>query len=223
MLGFLSGYLQEEGFASGRRLQACVADAAADRAAAGRGTVYIVLAALLLTALALAAGFRTDRSEQAAIRWLGWLLIVFLVLSSPHYPWYFLVLVPFLALRASATAWVLTTACVLFYDVVGNDGLPGLHRPHRRLHVGHPCGPRLRPVARAQAAIILFPRRNRMSAPSPAAAIDPRRYHRSVDENLGPVAARDPVCLYLETTNRCNLLCTTCPRTYRSARAARPT
>ena len=27
-----------------------------------------------------------------------------------------------------------------------------------------------------------------------------------------PVQA--PVCLYLETTNRCNLLCTTCPRTY---------
>jgi len=23
-----------------------------------------------------------------------------------------------------------------------------------------------------------------------------------------------PICLYLETTNRCNLLCTTCPRTY---------
>ena len=31
---------------------------------------------------------------------------------------------------------------------------------------------------------------------------------------MGPVAAGDPVCLYLETTNRCNLLCTTCPRTY---------
>jgi MoaA/NifB/PqqE/SkfB family radical SAM enzyme len=25
---------------------------------------------------------------------------------------------------------------------------------------------------------------------------------------------RGPVCVYLETTNRCNLLCTTCPRTY---------
>jgi MoaA/NifB/PqqE/SkfB family radical SAM enzyme len=25
---------------------------------------------------------------------------------------------------------------------------------------------------------------------------------------------REPVCLYLEVTNRCNLLCTTCPRTY---------
>jgi MoaA/NifB/PqqE/SkfB family radical SAM enzyme len=28
------------------------------------------------------------------------------------------------------------------------------------------------------------------------------------------VAARPPVCVYLEITNRCNLLCTTCPRTY---------
>ena len=27
-------------------------------------------------------------------------------------------------------------------------------------------------------------------------------------------ASSRPVCLYLETTNRCNLLCTTCPRTY---------
>ena len=30
----------------------------------------------------------------------------------------------------------------------------------------------------------------------------------------GGAAARPPVCLYLEVTNRCNLLCTTCPRTY---------
>jgi MoaA/NifB/PqqE/SkfB family radical SAM enzyme len=44
-------------------------------------------------------------------------------------------------------------------------------------------------------------------------AINPRRYHDSV-EAVSSIAARDPVCLYLETTNRCNLLCTTCPRTY---------
>src|SRR5689334_15732292 len=31
---------------------------------------------------------------------------------------------------------------------------------------------------------------------------------------MSPISARDTVCLYLETTNRCNLLCTTCPRTY---------
>ena len=44
-------------------------------------------------------------------------------------------------------------------------------------------------------------------------AVDPRRYFEGVrtDSDRPP---HDPVCLYLETTNRCNLLCTTCPRTY---------
>jgi MoaA/NifB/PqqE/SkfB family radical SAM enzyme len=45
-------------------------------------------------------------------------------------------------------------------------------------------------------------------------AIDPRRYHEAVEPAMSPVTTHEPVCLYLETTNRCNLLCTTCPRTY---------
>lgn len=45
-------------------------------------------------------------------------------------------------------------------------------------------------------------------------AIDPRRYHESADLEASRLSPRPPVCLYLETTNRCNLLCTTCPRTY---------
>jgi MoaA/NifB/PqqE/SkfB family radical SAM enzyme len=48
----------------------------------------------------------------------------------------------------------------------------------------------------------------------PARAIDPRRYHEAADPKRPPIAERLPVCLYLEVTNRCNLLCTTCPRTY---------
>ncbi|OKO85877.1 radical SAM protein [Bradyrhizobium sp. NAS80.1] len=43
---------------------------------------------------------------------------------------------------------------------------------------------------------------------------DPRRYHEQVAGERTDIAARPPVCLYLEVTNRCNLLCTTCPRTY---------
>jgi MoaA/NifB/PqqE/SkfB family radical SAM enzyme len=43
---------------------------------------------------------------------------------------------------------------------------------------------------------------------------DPRRYFEHIGEARGPVAEVEPVCLYLETTNRCNLLCTTCPRTF---------
>jgi MoaA/NifB/PqqE/SkfB family radical SAM enzyme len=46
------------------------------------------------------------------------------------------------------------------------------------------------------------------------APVDPRRYHESVTGKRTEVAPRPPVCLYLEVTNRCNLLCTTCPRTY---------
>ena len=45
-------------------------------------------------------------------------------------------------------------------------------------------------------------------------SVDPRRYHESVAGERSAQAKRPPVCLYLETTNRCNLLCTTCPRTY---------
>jgi len=54
-----------------------------------------------------------------------------------------------------------------------------------------------------------------MDAPSPLERpLDPRRYFESVEDRRDRTPERNPVCLYLETTNRCNLLCTTCPRTY---------
>jgi len=54
-----------------------------------------------------------------------------------------------------------------------------------------------------------------MDALEPASPpVDPRRYFEHVSEARTPLAEAEPVCLYLETTNRCNLLCTTCPRTY---------
>jgi MoaA/NifB/PqqE/SkfB family radical SAM enzyme len=51
-------------------------------------------------------------------------------------------------------------------------------------------------------------------APGTHASFDPRRYHESVTGERTEIAPRPPICLYLEVTNRCNLLCTTCPRTY---------
>jgi MoaA/NifB/PqqE/SkfB family radical SAM enzyme len=44
--------------------------------------------------------------------------------------------------------------------------------------------------------------------------LDPRRYFERAAADRTPVAVSEPVCLYLEVTNRCNLLCTTCPRTF---------
>ena len=43
---------------------------------------------------------------------------------------------------------------------------------------------------------------------------DPRRYFEAVAAERNAVAEAAPVCLYLEVTNRCNLLCETCPRTF---------
>src|SRR5580700_6625680 len=44
---------------------------------------------------------------------------------------------------------------------------------------------------------------------------DMRRYfEKPENQQLSAIMEADPVCLYLETTNRCNLLCTTCPRTF---------
>ena len=39
-------------------------------------------------------------------------------------------------------------------------------------------------------------------------------YFERASPELKVVVEADPVCLYLETTNRCNLLCETCPRTF---------
>jgi len=52
-----------------------------------------------------------------------------------------------------------------------------------------------------------------MDAAKAKLSLDPRRYFEGVRTDSDR-PAHDPVCLYLETTNRCNLLCTTCPRTY---------
>src|ERR1700689_5532177 len=41
-----------------------------------------------------------------------------------------------------------------------------------------------------------------------------RRYFEKPEDQLSVIMEADPVCLYLQTTKRCNFLCTTCPRTF---------
>ena len=51
-------------------------------------------------------------------------------------------------------------------------------------------------------------------APAASGVADPRRYFEAIGRERSPIAEAPPVCLYLEVTNRCNLLCETCPRTF---------
>ncbi|HJZ43694.1 MAG TPA: glycosyltransferase family 87 protein [Hyphomicrobiaceae bacterium] len=124
VLGFLPGYIEEEGLVSGSGFKLLWLLEQVTGPIPGGSTIYIAISALVLASLAIAAGFRSDRSEPASLRALSWLLVTFLVLLSPHYPWYFLVLVPFLALHSTVTAWVLTTTSVLFYYLEPSRLLP---------------------------------------------------------------------------------------------------
>jgi hypothetical protein len=125
VFGFLGTYIEEEGFRAGPGFRVVWLIEQLTGRLPLAGAVYATLAALVLASMAIAMGFRADRSERASIRSLNWLLIAFLALSTPHYPWYFLALVPFLALSPTATAWTLTTACVLLYYVYPGAMVPG--------------------------------------------------------------------------------------------------
>jgi hypothetical protein len=124
VFGFLWGYVEEEGLASGRGFNVLwLMERVTGHVPAAAG-VYVVLAGAIMLSLAIGVAFRKDRSPQTTLACLGWLLAVFLIVISPHYPWYFLVLVPVLAIHRSATAWVLTLACPILYDSVEGGGWP---------------------------------------------------------------------------------------------------
>jgi MoaA/NifB/PqqE/SkfB family radical SAM enzyme len=44
--------------------------------------------------------------------------------------------------------------------------------------------------------------------------VTPRRYFEAIGEDRSGFAEAPPLCVYFEVTNRCNLLCETCPRTF---------
>lgn len=124
VLGFLGGYVEEEGFASGRGFNLLWILERFVGPMPRATVVYVAVAAVLLCGAALAVGFRRDRTAVTAFACLSWLLVTFLIVASPHYPWYFLALVPVLALHGSATGWVLTLGCIAIYGSVEATGWP---------------------------------------------------------------------------------------------------
>ncbi|WP_130178153.1 glycosyltransferase family 87 protein [Cryobacterium sp. SO1] len=88
VLGYLPGYLTEEGYEDGSRfaLVSLIAP----------GSSAIVVAAILLAGLAVVTIWTTDPERP----WLGQLLMIggTLLVLSPRYPWYALLLLPFIAL-----------------------------------------------------------------------------------------------------------------------------
>jgi alpha-1,6-mannosyltransferase len=116
VLGFLiGGYLHEEGFDSGYGIWAVNAARVLIGDVPGLLTVYVALAAAILGTLALRMVFKADHSVQRTTADIAALLLAGLFFLSPNYPWYFLVVVPFIPLGGGAPAWTLSVGAFLLY------------------------------------------------------------------------------------------------------------
>jgi len=85
---------------------------------------YLVLAAAALAALAIYAVVR-DKAESHTIGSAMALAVTVTVLLSPHYPWYFAWIVPFLCFRPMPSVLYLTVASPLLYFVPGGPDPEG--------------------------------------------------------------------------------------------------
>jgi hypothetical protein len=87
----------------------------------GDVVAYVVLAALVL----LFKGFSVARSTHPTIAStlanINMLLLLALLLLSPNYPWYFLVITPFAALRGSPPNWVVSIGALLLSEQLDWD------------------------------------------------------------------------------------------------------
>jgi hypothetical protein len=126
VLGFLPGYLEEEGLQSGAGFFLwSLAGSVAPLEHIG-AAVYLALAAAVLLALAVHSLFAAeDRYLASALT----LAVAATVLLSPHYPWYFLWIVPLVCFTPRLSALYLTLACPLLYFVPGGGILEGDRMP----------------------------------------------------------------------------------------------
>ena len=126
MLGFLAtGYLTEERLSTGDAFWPLAAIRFVFGADAVNSTVYLTAAGGALSVMALAPAFRAQRSAETVLRDVSWLSTALLFVLSPNYPWYFLILTPFVALIGGAPLWAFTVgAVVLQNEVVWDPSLP---------------------------------------------------------------------------------------------------
>jgi alpha-1,6-mannosyltransferase len=115
VLGLTDGYLAEEGLASGEGILLVALVQNWLGPVPGLVLAYAVVAVAIMIALGLYYRFDPKRTPRQTIDAIIVLLTVGLLLISPNYAWYFLALVPFIALGAGAPAWALTLGALLHY------------------------------------------------------------------------------------------------------------
>lgn len=118
VFGFLPGYLGEERIATAEGFWIVAGLQALAGPLPFARTVYLALAVGVLGALALRVALHPNRAPEAVLIRLCWAIFAFVFLLSPDYPWYWLILLPFVALTGFAPGWAATIACFVLYDVI---------------------------------------------------------------------------------------------------------
>jgi len=118
VIGFLPGYLGEENIATGEGFWMVASLQSLFGPLSFARPVYLALALGVVGTLALRVALHPDRSALAVLTRLFWTFFAFVLLLSPDYPWYWMLMLPFVALLGPAPAWAATIACFILYDVV---------------------------------------------------------------------------------------------------------
>ncbi len=117
VFGYLTtGYLREEQYATGGNIWLLALWRQIAGALPGDVFIYLGVAGLILAAMGMRTARRTPRTAEATLADVNRLILTFLFLLSPNYPWYFLIATPFVALVGGAPVWTLTIAAVLLQD-----------------------------------------------------------------------------------------------------------
>ncbi len=122
VFGYLTkGYLTEEGISAGYELWLLSLWRLVFGEHRGDVAVYMVLAALVLLFAAFAVALRADRGIAPRLADINTLLLVTLLFLSPNYPWYFLLITPFVALVGTPPTWVVSIVALMLSEQLDWD------------------------------------------------------------------------------------------------------
>ena len=135
-IGFLPGYLQEEGLVHGWGIFPLSLAVRLFGLPESSGRIYLLFAMAVLGVIAFYSILRSravadDRHVANALL----LALTFTLLLSPHYAWYFLWLVPMLCFRPYVPALYLTLASFLLYELLLQTSGPVFFRISEMLYL----------------------------------------------------------------------------------------
>jgi hypothetical protein len=122
VLGFLTkGYLTEEGISAGNDLWPLSLWRLVFGEHHGDVVAYVAIAALVLLFKGFSVARNSDRAISSRLADINMLLLLTLLLLSPNYPWYFLVVTPFVALCGSLPNWLVSIGALLLSEQLDWD------------------------------------------------------------------------------------------------------